>query len=110
MGPNTTFKSLNFNPFTVNDSLNENSQDPVINFFHDTVSPLDTDYISQRDFNGNIKDLRKIHSVLHLNIRSLIKNFEFFGELYKSLSFKFRIICFSETCSNEENLSKNSLF
>ena len=26
-----------------------------------------------------------------------------------SLSFKFSLICFSETCSNDENLSKNSL-
>ena len=53
MAPNTSFESLNFNPFIVNDSFNDNSQDPDINFFHDNVSPLDTNYISPSDFNGN---------------------------------------------------------
>ena len=56
MAPNTTFESLNFNPFIVNDSLNDNSQDPDVNFFYDNVSPLDTDYISPDDFSGNFKD------------------------------------------------------
>ena len=56
MAPNTTFESLNFNPFIVNDSFNDNSQDPDVNFFHNSVSPLDTDYISLGDFSGNFKD------------------------------------------------------
>ena len=56
MAPNTTFESLNFNHFVVNDSLNDNSQDPNGNFFHKIVLPLNTDYISQSDFNGNFKD------------------------------------------------------
>ena len=94
MAPNTTFESLNFNPFIANDFLNDNSQDPGVNFFHDNVSPLDTDYISPDDFSGNFKDLTENSlSVLHLYIRSLNKNFESSVELYKSLSFKFSIIC-----------------
>ena len=101
MAPNTTFELLNFNPFIPND----------VNFFHDNVSPLDTDYISPDDFSGNFKDFTEnSFSVLHLNIRSLNKNFKSFAELYKSLSFKFSVICFSETWSNDENLSKNSRF
>ena len=101
MAPNTTFELLNFNPFIPND----------VNFFHDNVSPLDTDYISADDFSGNFKDLTEnSFPLLHLNIWSLIKNFESFPELYKSLSFKFSITCFSEKWSNDENLSKNSLF
>ena len=55
MVPNTTFESLNFNPFIVNDSLNDNSKDLDVNFFHDNVSTLDTDYISLDDFSGNFK-------------------------------------------------------
>ena len=39
-----------------------------------------------------------------------MKTLNLFAELYKSLSFKFSIICFSETWSNNENLCKNSLF
>ena len=111
MAPNTTFKSLNFNPFIATDSLNDNSQDPDVNFFHDNVSPLDTDYISPDDFSGNFKDFTEnSFSVLHLNIRSLNKNFESFAQLYKSLSFKFSIICFPETWSNDENLEKKLTF
>ena len=109
MALNATSKSLNFNPFIANDSLNDNSQDPDVNFFHDIVSPLDTDYISADDFSGNFKDFTEnSSSVLHINIRSLNKNFESFAEVFKSLSFKFSIICFSETWSNDENLDKNS--
>ena len=108
---NTTFESLNFNPFIANESLNDNSQDPDVNFFHDNVSPLDTYYIPPDNFSGNFKDFTEnSFSVLHLDIRSLNNNFESFAELYKSLSFKFSIICFSETWSNDENLSKNSRF
>ena len=55
MAPNTTFKSLNFNPFIVNDSLNDNSQDPGVNFFHNNVSPFDTNYISSTNFKGILK-------------------------------------------------------
>ena len=55
MAPNATFESLNFNPFIVNDSLNDNSQDPDVNVFHDNVSPLDTLYFTD-DFSGNFKD------------------------------------------------------
>ena len=79
-------------------------------FFTTMSLPL-THYISPDDFSGNFKDFTEnSFSVLHLNIRSLNKNFESFAELYKSLSFKFSIICFSETWSNDENLDKNSLF
>ena len=82
MASNTTFKSLNFNPFIINNSLNENSQYPDVNFFHDSVSHFHTDYISPGDFVRNFKDFTEnLFSVLHLNFRSLNKNFESFAEL-----------------------------
>ena len=88
--------------FIANDSLNDNSQDFGANFFYDNVSPLDTDYISPDDFRGNFKDfMENSFSFLHLNISSLNENFESFAELYKSLSIKFSISCFSETWSND---------
>ena len=111
MAPNTIFESLNFNLFIVNGSLDDNSQDPDINIFLENVSPLDTDYISPDDFIGSFKDFTEnSFSVLYLSIRSLNTNFESFAELYKSLSFKFSVICFPETWCKDENLSKNSLF
>ena len=42
--------------------------------------------------------------------RRVNENFGSFAELYKWLSFKFSIMCFSETWSNDENLSKHSVF
>ena len=93
MAPNTTFESLNFNPFIANDSLDDNSEDSDVNVFHGNVSPVDTNYISLGDFSGNFKDFAEnSFSVLYLDIRSLNKNFESFAELCKSLSFKFSII------------------
>ena len=74
MAPNTTFESLNFNPFMVNGSFNDNSKDPDVIFFHDNVSPLDTDYILPSNFNGNFKDFKENSlSVLDLNLRSINK-------------------------------------
>ena len=110
MAPTTTFESLNFNPFIVNDSLNDNSQDPDVNFFQDNVSPLDTDYVSPDDFSRNFKDFTEnSFSVLHLNIRSLNKNFESFAELVK-LCFKFSMICFSEIFSLMMKISVKTHF
>ena len=49
-------------------------------------------------------------SVLHLNIRSINKNFEGFSEFYSKLNHVFSVICFSETWASEENINKNSTF
>ena len=77
MTPNTTFKSLNFSPFIVNNSLNDNSQDLDVDFFHDNVSPLDTDYISPSFFNRDFKDfVENSSSVLHISIMTLDKNLD----------------------------------
>ena len=59
MAPNTTFELLNFNPFIAYD----------VNFFHDNVSPLDTDYISPDDFSG----IFEISGVL-INTLNLLQN------------------------------------
>ena len=47
MAPNATLETLSFNPFIVNENMNDNNQDPDLNFFHESVSSsLDTDYVS----------------------------------------------------------------
>ena len=48
-------------------------------------------------------------SVLHHNIKSLRKNFEDFKELYKTFNLKFSIVCFSESCANDNKLENDSL-
>ena len=69
----TAFKSLNFNFFIVNASLNDNNQNPEVDFLHNNVSPRDT-YISPSNFIGNFKDFTKpSFSVLHL--LNLLQNY-----------------------------------
>ena len=44
MAPNSDFEpqSQSFNPFTVNEELQNNEPDPVINYYLDQISSLDT--------------------------------------------------------------------
>ena len=46
-------------------------------------------------------------SGLHLNIRSMKKNFENFKEFLKNLSVRFSAICFSETWCESQDESQN---
>ena len=75
-----------------------------MNFFHKTFSSsLHTNYVFPKDFKSKFKDYTEnSFSVLYLNIRSLS------NKLYTLLSFKFSIVCFSETLSNNEKFNKNS--
>ena len=77
-------------------------------FFRTMSLPLTQIIFHQTSLVGILKISLKIHSQFYISILGvLIKTF---AELYKSLSFKFSIICFSETWCNDENLDKNSLF
>ena len=67
------FKSLNFNFLIVNASLNDNNQNPDVDFLHNNVSPRDT-YISPSNFIWDFKDFTKrSFSVLHL--LNLLQNY-----------------------------------
>ena len=83
---------------------------PDVNFYHD-VSVLDTQYLMPDKFKAKFKDFSKnSFSVLHLNIRSINKNFEAFTEFYLKLNHIFNVICFYETWASEENINKSSTF
>ena len=44
MAPNLTLETLFFNPFIVNENMNNNNQDHDLNFFRESASSsLDTD-------------------------------------------------------------------
>ena len=108
MAPNTCFESLSFVPFSTDESFINNENDPDVNFYND-VFTLDTQYLASDKFQGNFKPFSKQSlSVLHLNIRSINKNFEAFRQFYLSLNSNFSIVCFSETWVNDINISKNS--
>ena len=110
MPPEPSFESLCFNPFLVKGSLNDTNQDPDVNFYND-ISSVETNYLSPCEANNKLKSFTsETFSILHLNIRSMNKNFEAFREFYESLDINFSIICFSETWANDSNFDKNSSF
>ena len=111
MALNVTLKT-SFKQFIVNENMNDNNQYPHLNLFHKSVSSsLDTDHVSPKDFKSKFKGYTEnSFSVLHLNIRTLGKNFESSKDLYNLLSFKFNIVCFSETWSKDKKVNENSLY
>ena len=74
MVPNCDFESHTFDPFSINEDLEENEQDPDVNYYHDQIPSLQTEYY----YPNEAKELLQKHrpssfSVLHLNIRSMKK-------------------------------------
>ena len=80
-------------------------------FFSATPKSIFTEHFSPSDdkIGFSKSESPDTFSVLHLNIRSLRKNFEYFKEPYKTLNLKFSIICFSETWADDNKLENDSL-
>ena len=98
MTPDTNFESMFLNPFSTKECFVDNDHYHKVNFYHD-VSMFDTQYLLMPDKSKtNFNDFSKnSFSVLHLNIKSINKNFEAFSEFYLILNHIFNVICFSET-------------
>ena len=100
-----------FNPFDCSEEiLTDKSFDPDLKCFSSNIGNLDTPYISHEEHknlhkNGSADTL----SILHLNIRSIKKNFENFRLFLSTLSFDFSIICFSDTWLDKSSLTSQSL-
>ena len=109
MTPEPNFWDMSFNPFTINEHSTINQElDPDTNFF-ESISSLDTKYFTvnqTKTFVSNT-DSESI-TVLHLNIRSMKKNFEIFQEFFKDLKFNFSAICLSETWCESIDPTKKS--
>ena len=90
------------------DILLDNSCDPDVNFFSLKTQNLDTPYILPEEFQKFVgSSSHDSFSILHLNIRSIKKNFDNFKLFFSSLAFSFSVICFSETWLDEVG---NSLY
>ena len=95
-----------------NNILLDESCDPDVNFFNANFENLNTPYLFPEDFNSAYENESSSNylSILHLNIRTIKKNFENFKMFLNSISFTFSIICFSETWLDEANSTENSLY
>ena len=88
MPPNGNFESQSFNLFSVNEDLKDNNKDPDVNFYQTQISSLDTRHYIPNKIKENLGNFdQKPFSILHLNIRSMSKNFESFQKLLDSLFF-----------------------
>ena len=89
-------ENLIFNTFDKENILWNDSFDPDSNFFN-----THTTYFAPETLKAMIKENNDISfSVLHLNIRSLNKNFESLKNLLIEINFCFQVICITESwCS-----------
>ena len=85
MALNSVFESQFFNPFSVNEELQNNELDPDVNYYLDEISSLDTKYYVRDEIKDQLKSLQlNSFSVLHLNIRSMKKYFEAFRDFIET--------------------------
>ena len=86
----------------------KDSFDPDINFFN-THGFTNTTYFTPETLKAVIKENNDISfSVLHLNIRSLNKNFERLENLLDEISFCFKVICITESWCSDDPHTKNT--
>ena len=57
MPPNCSFVSKSFNPFLVNESLQDNDQDPNTNFYQ--IFSLDASYYIPNEVKENLENFNK---------------------------------------------------
>ena len=91
------FETLKYNMSDNTDFLLDDSGDPDVNFFNKKFQSLDTPYLMPAEFYNFLDSSLDQFSVLHLNIRSIKKNFENFKLFLNLINFTFSVICLSET-------------
>ena len=114
MDPESLFENLKFNPFSTDNSvLIDNLTDPDVNLFNEsTLQNLDTPFLNVEEAKTKLSSFKSVNSfhILHLNIRSLNKNFENFKSFLSTCSHTFSIICLTETWSSNDSFKDNSNF
>ena len=95
-----SFEKLKFDPFGLNNNvLVKNLSDPDINFFNENnIQNLDTPYFDITEAKASLETMgSNSFSILHLNIRSMNKNFENFKTFLFETCHTFSMICLTET-------------
>ena len=97
-----------FDPFTLQGNFINNECDPDVNFYQNNVSNVEANYFLMTEVKSSLASFNpNAFSVLHLNIRSMNKNFENFKEFLNNLSVSFSAICLSETWCESQDESQN---
>ena len=101
------FECLSFDPFSLQENFMNNECDPDVNFYQNNVSNVEANYFLMTEVKSSLASSYAF-SVLHLNIRSMKKNFENFKEFLTNLSASFSAIFLSETWCKSQDESQNS--
>ena len=90
--------------------MSDENNDPDINFFNEKSEVVNSPDYNVDKFNSSSQSLLKnSFSVLHINIRSMNKNFEKLHEYLSHVKGNFSIIAFTETWCSGDKTDKNSL-
>ena len=95
------FESIAFRAYRF---LNNDSRDPDENFFN-AFSFKDSQYFTPEESTRNFD--KGSFSMLHLNIRSLQKNFDSLFNLLMTLKFEFKVICITEAWCSDNSMNHN---
>ena len=105
------FENYFFNPFDFQEILSDDGSDPDLNFFNDQFEAVNSPYFTIEEFSSSSQNLLKnSFSILHINIRSLNKNFEKLLGYLSVVKGEFSIIALTETWCNDDKADKNSLW
>ena len=103
---NNNFENLIFDSFLNQENiLTNNSFDPDSNFFNENIfQTLNANYFSEEEakFKLSSQTNKLSFSILHLNIRSMNKNFENFKLFLSTCAHEFSMICLTETWNSDE--------
>ena len=108
---NKNFENILFNLFDSQNVLSDENNDPDINFFNKKSEVVNSPYYNVDKFYSSSQNLLKnSFSVLHINIRSMNKNFEKLREYLSHAKGNFSVITLTETWCNDDETDKNSLW
>ena len=106
------YENIYFNPFSDQGNvLTNNNLDPDDNFFdEENFSNINAQYFSVEETKSHINEFTSENSfsILHINIRSMSKNFEKLKLMLHECDHKFSIICLTETWCSDESFRNNS--
>ena len=103
------FENIFFNLFDSQNILSDENNDPDINFFNEKSESVNSPYYNVDKFNASSQNLLKsLFSVLHINIRSMSRNFEKLREYLLHVKGNFSIIALTEMWCSDNKGDKNS--
>ena len=116
MAPNScsfeNFERLHFNPFP-NESFSntEDERDPDENFFNElNTQKFECSYLFPNEIESFLSEKENSETInaIHVNIRSLSKNFDNLLDILRDSKYSFNILCITETWCTDSTLKSNS--